>query len=82
MSRTMNETALELIDRARDAAKAAAHVCGNENARRHFEYALALIGEAWIAEDGQEARQPEHLIADVRWAIDLFATLAPETSNK
>jgi hypothetical protein len=78
----MTETALELIDHARDAAKAAAHACRDETARRHFEYALALIGEAWIAESGQEARPPEHIIADVRWALDLFADLAPESSNK
>jgi hypothetical protein len=78
----MNQPALDLIDRARDTAKAAAHACRDETARRHFEFALALIGEAWIAESGQEARPPEHVIDDVRWALDLFASLAPETSNK
>lgn len=74
----MNQTTLELIDRAQDAARAAAHACRDETARRHFEYALALISEAWIAESGQEARSPEHITADVRSALDLFAALAPE----
>ena len=70
-----NPPALDLIDRAGDAAKAAAHACHSDDARRHFEYALALIGEAWLAEDGQQARSPEHLIADVRSALDLFAAV-------
>jgi hypothetical protein len=78
----MNDTALELIDRAQDTARAAAHTCRDETARRHFEYALALISEAWIAESGQQARSPEHINADVRSALDLFAALAPATSNK
>ena len=78
MPRAMNETALELIDRARDIAKAAAHSCSDETSRRHFEYALALIGEAWVAESGQEARTPERIIADVRCTLDLFAALAPK----
>lgn len=77
----MNQTALDLIDRARDTAKAAAHACRDETARRHFEYALALIGEAWIAESGQEARPPERIIADVCSALDLFDSLAPAESN-
>lgn len=76
-SATMNDATLDLIDRARAAAKQAAHACHNETARRHFEYALALIGEAWIAESGQEARGPERITADVRSALDLFAALAP-----
>ncbi len=74
----MNETALELIDHARDTAKAAAHACRDETARRHFEYALALIGEAWIAESGQEARSPERITADVRSALDLFAAITAQ----
>lgn len=77
----MNDTVLDLIDRARDLAKAAAHACHDETARRHFEYALALIGEAWIAESGQEARTPERITADVRCALDLFAVLAPKPST-
>jgi hypothetical protein len=72
----MNETALDLIDRARAAAKTAAHACHDETARRHFEYTLALIGEAWIAESGQEARSPERITADVRHGLDLFAAVA------
>lgn len=78
---SMNQTALDLIDRAQDAARAAAHACRDETARRHFEYALALIGEAWIAESGQQARSPEHITADVRCALDLFATLAPQPAT-
>lgn len=77
----MNQTSLELIDRARDTAKAAAHSCGDETARRHFEYALALIGEAWIAESGQQARTAERITADVRSALDLFAALAPQPAT-
>lgn len=80
-STAMNQPALELIDRARDTAKAAAHACRDETARRHFEYALALIGEAWIAEDGQTARTPELLIFDVRSALDLFEALAPQPAT-
>ena len=77
----MNEPILNLIDRARDAARAAAHACRDETARRHFEYALALIGEAWIAESGQQARSPERITADVRCALDLFAALAPQPAT-
>lgn len=76
----MNQTSLELIDRARDAAKAAAHTCHDETARRHFEYALAHISEAWIAEDGQNARSPAQVIADLNWAINLFDSITPEPS--
>jgi hypothetical protein len=72
----MNQTALDHIDNARAAAKRAAHSCHDETARRHFEYALALIGEAWIAESGQQARSPERINADVRSALDLFAAVA------
>lgn len=68
-------SALDLIDRARDAAKAAAHACHDETARHHFEYALALIGEAWIAEDGQNARAAGKVIEDVRWGLNLFAAV-------
>ena len=45
-------TNLELIDIAVSSAKRAAHSCYNPQAREHFEYALALISESWIAEDG------------------------------
>jgi len=74
-------TTLELIDRAQDTARAAAHACRDATARRHFEYALALISEAWIAESGQQARSPEHITADVRCALDLFAALAPQPAT-
>jgi hypothetical protein len=73
----MNEqkprTALDLIDEAVAAAKHAAHSCRNELAREHFEFALALLTESWIAEDGQDARPVAQVIADVREGMDLFA---------
>ena len=68
--------ALALLDRATGAARAAAHACHSPLAREHLEYALALLAESWIAEDGQQARTPGRLIADVRGALDLFNTLA------
>jgi len=69
-------TTLDLIDTAHAAAKRAAHSCHNPQAREHFEYALALISEGWIAEDGQEARTSARIISDVRSALDLFAAVA------
>jgi hypothetical protein len=68
--------ALDLIDRAIASAKSAAHACRDEAAREHFEYALALLSEAWIAESGQQARVPARLIADVKSALALFAAIA------
>jgi len=74
---TMNDpkprTVLDLIDEAVASAKHAAHRCRNELAREHFEFALALLQESWIAEDGQEARTTAQVIADVREGMDLFA---------
>lgn len=67
---------LELIDEAVAAAKRAAHACRDATAREHFEFALALIRESWIAEDGQEARSAAKVIEDVRWAVNVFAALA------
>jgi len=81
-------TTLELIDTAVAAAKHAAHCCRNDTAREHFEFALALLRETWIAESGQKARSPAQVIADVNWAMKLFASITPEpslppiTSNK
>lgn len=80
-------TTLELIDAARAAAKCAAHACHNPQAREHFEYALALIGESWIAEDGQQARSAGQIITDVHSALALFAAISAKgfsqiTSNK
>jgi hypothetical protein len=69
-------TTLELIDLAVAAAKRAAHSCRNDTAREHFEYALALMSESWIAEDGQESRHPTKVISDVRSALDLFAAIS------
>lgn len=67
---------LELIDEAVAAAKRAAHSCRDAKAREHFEFALALLTESWIAESGQQARSPERIAADVRSALDLFAAVA------
>ena len=67
---------LELIDLAVTAAKRAAHSCHNDTAREHFEFALALLRETWIAESGQEARSPAQVVADVTWAMTFFATMA------
>jgi hypothetical protein len=68
-------TTLELIDLAVAAAKRAAHSCRNEAAREHFEYALALMSESWIAKDGQEARSAAKIIGDVASTLDLFASV-------
>ncbi|MFU8894707.1 MAG: hypothetical protein ACNA8L_13895 [Luteolibacter sp.] len=67
---------LELIDLAVTAAKRAAHSCHNDTAREHFEFALALLRETWIAESGQQARSPAQVIADVNWAMNIFAAVA------
>ena len=66
-------TILKLIDEAVAAAKIAAHSCREQKARDHFEFALALLRESWIAESGQEARSAAEVVADVREAFDLFA---------
>ena len=66
-------TILELIDGAEAAAKIAAHSCRKQKSRDHFEFALALIRESWIAESGQQARGAGEVVADVREAMDLFA---------
>ncbi len=66
-------TVLELIDEAEAAAKVAAHSCREQKARDHFEFALALIRESWIAESGQRARSAGQVVADVRETADLFA---------
>jgi hypothetical protein len=63
---------LELIDRAVDAAKEAAHACQNEAARECFEFALALLRESWIAESWQTPRGAEKVIADVKWGLRLI----------
>jgi len=67
--------ALQLIDRAVDAAKEAAHACHNEQARECFEFALALLRESWIAESGQTPRGAEKVIADVKWGLRLIAAV-------
>ena len=73
---TAAPSTLELIDLAVTAAKRAAHSCHNATAREHFEYALALLRETWIAESGQQARSPTQVVADVNWAMTFFATMA------
>ena len=67
---------LELIDEAVAAAKRAAHACRTRRGREHYEFALALLTESWIAEDGQDARSAGKVIEDVAWAMNLFAALA------
>jgi hypothetical protein len=66
---------LELIDIAVSSAKHAAHSCRNETAREHFEFALALLRESWIAESGQEARKPLKVVSDVQRMSDIFAAV-------
>lgn len=78
---TESPTVLDLIDEAVAAAKDAAHSCRNQLARDHFEFALALIRESWIAESGQEAREPARVVADVREAFDLFARVFNQKGN-
>jgi hypothetical protein len=69
---SQERAALQLIDRAVDAAKDAAHACRNEAARECFEFALALLRESWIAESGQTPRGAEKVIADVKWGLRLI----------
>jgi hypothetical protein len=66
---------LELIDLAVVSAKHAAHSCRNEVAREHFEFALALLRESWIAESGQEARSAGQVVSDVKRMTDIFAAV-------
>jgi hypothetical protein len=66
---------LELIDVAVSSAKHAAHSCRNQTTRDLFEFALALLRESWIAESGQEARQPLEVVSDVQRMTDIFAAV-------
>ena len=75
-------TILELIDEAVNSTSAAAHSCKNEVACEHFEYALALLRESWIAESGQEARSAEQVMADVLVAMNLFKLVLNENPQK
>jgi len=68
-------TTLQLIDQAVATAKRAAHSCRHNLARDHFEFALALLRESWIAESGQEARSAAQVITDVRQVMNLFAAV-------
>ncbi len=74
--------ALELIDRAVDAAKEAAHACRNEAARECFEFALALLRESWIAESGQTPRGAEKVIADVKWGLRFIDAVIAQAEAK
>jgi hypothetical protein len=66
---------LELIDIAVSSAKHAAHTCRNQTTRDLFEFALALLRETWIAESGQEARQPLEVVSDIQRMTDIFAAV-------
>lgn len=72
---SQEQRTLELIDRAVDAAKEAAHACRDEAARECFEFALALLQESWIAESGQTPRGAEKVIADVKWGMRMIAAV-------
>ncbi len=72
---------LASIDRAVGAAKEAAHACRSAAAREHFEFALALIQESWIAESGQNAREAGKVIADVKWGLRLIAVAFGKESH-
>lgn len=63
---------LILIDHAVAAAKEAAHACHDETARLHFEFALALLREGWIAESGQNALSADQVIENVRKGLRLI----------
>lgn len=73
---------LELIDTAIAAAKQAAHACQNRTARSHFEFALALLRESWIAESGQKARRPEEVISDVEFGLRLIAVVLDKAEGR
>lgn len=63
---------LELIDAATCAAERATHASQNEDTREFLDFALALMKEAWICEDGQECRKPAEVIDEVRRTGDLL----------
>lgn len=75
-SRRKPPSTLELIDIAVISAKHAAHSCRDETAREHFEFAMALLRESWIAESGQEARSAGQVVSDVQRMTDIFAAMA------
>ncbi len=53
-------TTAQHLDQALDHLRAIGHAHeADEPTRRHIEYAAAHIREAWIADDGQNARTPE-----------------------
>ena len=72
---TDNQYALKQLDKAISTTKQAAHACNNPQAQEHLEYALALITECWIAEDGQQARPPATIVNEVKNALNIFDAL-------
>ncbi len=77
-----NDYALEQIDEAIAATKQAAHAVTDSQAKEHLEYALALVTECWIAEDGQQARPAQEIISNVQSALDIFDALEAYATNQ
>ncbi len=67
--------ALNKIDQAIAATTNAAHAITNPQAKEHLEYALALVTECWIAEDGQQARPAKEIVSNVTSALEIFDAL-------
>lgn len=65
-------TTCEAITAAENAVKEALETRPDKLASRNLECALAHIREAWIAEDGQNARSIEKLQADVLAGLRFF----------
>lgn len=79
---TTNELALELIDQATAATTKAIQAGTNPQAKEHLEYARALVTESWIAEDGQQARDPQTIVTEVKNSFALFDTIAGITGKE
>jgi len=71
----MPGTPEQRIDEAIASAEQAAHACRSPLARKHLEYALALLRESWITECHQEGKNPGEVIAEVREGLDLVAAV-------
>lgn len=52
-----------------------AHGCRSAEGREHFEFALALLRESWIAESGQRARTAAQVIGDVQQGLRMIAAI-------
>jgi len=70
-----------MIDEAVSACRDAAHLACDETAREHFEFALALLRESWIAESGQVARSARDVVGDVERGLQLIARLQANASQ-